>query len=136
MTKTVSSSEISCENMPVMFAGCRDGNLMKWNLFGLSKSGDKRGILPVIEQKKANRFGRKAIDQEGGFMVEVEGEKSVRLKNLNEHTEQVIRVEKCPGIIEGVEFMNGDEESSKEKFDPLNRVILLLKSGQFWSIAS
>lgn len=49
----------------------------------------------------------------------------------------MIRVDKCPGIIDGVEFMDGDEEKSKEKFlNPLNRVILLLKPGQFWSIAS
>ena len=58
-----------------MYAACKDGNIMKWNLNDLKKANQKSlSMLPMIaQQKKVSRFGRKAMNEDGSVMAEVEG---------------------------------------------------------------
>jgi hypothetical protein len=59
--------------MPLMYAACKDGNIIKWNLNDLKKANQKSlSLLPMIaQQKKASKFGRKAVNEEGTVMAEV-----------------------------------------------------------------
>ncbi len=53
-----------------MYAACKDGNIIKWNLHGLTKPL-KSNYLPSIQsqQKKGNKFGRKALNEDGSIMI-------------------------------------------------------------------
>lgn len=87
-----------------MYAAYKDGNIIKWNLSDLKKSAQKSvNLLPMIaQQKKISKFGRKAVNEDGSVMAEIEGERTIKIKNLHDHTEKVIKVEKCPSSIEGI----------------------------------
>jgi hypothetical protein len=56
-----------------MYAACKDGNIIKWNLNDLKKVNKKSlSLLPMIaQQKKASKFGRKTVNEEGTMMAEV-----------------------------------------------------------------
>lgn len=47
-----------------MYAVCKDGNIIKWNLHGLAKTIQKSNYLPSLQtqQKKGNKFSRKAVN--------------------------------------------------------------------------
>lgn len=55
-----------------MYAACKDGNIIKWNLNDLKKAYQKSSSnkLPMMaQQKKVSKFGRKAVNEEGTVMA-------------------------------------------------------------------
>ena len=63
--------------------------------------------------KKANtKFNRKTMTQDGNNMIQVWGEKSIKIKYLDEHREEIVEIEsirKNGQIIQGVELLSEQE---------------------------
>lgn len=90
--------------------------MIKWNLDNVVNSTTKNSISiegslqssimisNMSNNKKKIKFGRKAVNLEGSLMVEIEGSKQIKIKNLFDYTQEILNVENCPDTIEGVGF--------------------------------
>lgn len=94
------------EDDSLLVTGTDSGNILKWNL---------NCVKPPT---KKIEFDRKAIDQECTRVVTVESGRSLLIKDLFYHKEEVVEV-KIDSDIEGVTF---DED----------KIIMLLKNGKYW----
>ena len=90
----------------LLVAGTQGGNVIKWNL------------NCVKPPSKKIEFDRTAIDGDCSRIVSVEGGRTLLLKDLFYHREEILEA-KVDSDIEGVTF---DED----------KIILLLKNGQYW----
>ena len=90
----------------LLIAGTKGGNIIKWNL---------NCVKPAIKKVE---FDRKAIDQECTKIVTVENSRSLLIKDLFYHKEDIVEV-KIDSDIEGVTFDD-------------NKIIMLLKNGKYW----